>query len=97
MYLLFVVFGGAWNSLTTVTDNAVETQSVCAWYIERKRLVPKGEQQITIICLDTANRVRTRTFARYYTSCVIGNVLFNDALNTFYLLLYGVGHMVKDI
>ena len=23
------------------------------------------------------------------------NVLFNDALNTFYLRLYGVGHMVK--
>ena len=25
-----------------------------------------------------------------------GNALFNDALNTFYLWLYGVGHMVKD-
>ena len=25
-----------------------------------------------------------------------GNVLFNDALNTFYFRLYGVGHMVKD-
>ena len=25
-----------------------------------------------------------------------GNVLFNDALNTFYLRLYGVGDMVKD-
>ena len=25
-----------------------------------------------------------------------GNVLFNDARNTFYLRLYGVGHMVKD-
>ena len=25
-----------------------------------------------------------------------GNVLFNDALNTFYLRLHGVGHMVKD-
>ena len=25
-----------------------------------------------------------------------GNVLFNDALNTFYFLLYGVRHMVKD-
>ena len=25
-----------------------------------------------------------------------GIVLFNDALNTFYLRLYGVGHMVKD-
>ena len=24
------------------------------------------------------------------------NVLFNDALNTFYLQLYGVRHMVKD-
>ena len=24
------------------------------------------------------------------------NALFNDALNTFYLRLYGVGHMVKD-
>ena len=25
-----------------------------------------------------------------------GNVLFNDALNTFYSRLYGVRHMVKD-
>ena len=25
-----------------------------------------------------------------------GNVLFNNALNTFYLRLYGVGHMVKN-
>ena len=25
-----------------------------------------------------------------------GNVLFNDALNTFYLRLYGVGHMIND-
>ena len=24
-----------------------------------------------------------------------GNVLFNDALNTFYLWLYGIRHMVK--
>ena len=25
-----------------------------------------------------------------------GNALFNNALNTFYLWLYGIGHMVKD-
>ena len=25
-----------------------------------------------------------------------GNALFNDALNTFYLRLYDVGHMVQD-
>ena len=24
-----------------------------------------------------------------------GNALFNDAVNTFYLRLYGVGHMIK--
>ena len=30
------------------------------------------------------------------TSVKEGNVLFNDALNTFYLRLYGVKHMVKD-
>ena len=28
--------------------------------------------------------------------CKEGNVLFNDTLNTFYLRLYGVRHMVKD-
>ena len=26
----------------------------------------------------------------------IGNVIFKDTLNTFYLQLYGVSHMVKD-
>ena len=25
-----------------------------------------------------------------------GNALFNDALNIFYLRLYGIGHMVKE-
>ena len=25
-----------------------------------------------------------------------GNVLFNDAVNTFYLRLYGVGYIIKD-
>ena len=32
----------------------------------------------------------------FYTWLKEGNVLFNDALNTFYLRLYGVWHMVKD-
>ena len=25
-----------------------------------------------------------------------GNILFNDTLNTLYLRLYGIGHIVKD-
>ena len=32
----------------------------------------------------------------WYNGRKEGNVLFNDTLNTFYLRLYGVGHMVKD-
>ena len=35
----------------------------------------------------------------YFTDTTLrkeGNILFNDALNTFYLRLYGVRHMVKD-
>ena len=41
------------------------------------------------------------TAGEYYRAHIVegrkeGNVLFNNTLNTFYLLLYGVGHMVKD-
>ena len=48
--------------------------------------------------LSTVNNVRCRV-AVYRISSVSrkeGNVLFNDALNTFYLRLYGIRHMVKD-
>ena len=31
-----------------------------------------------------------------HVSVMEGNVLFNDALNTFYLRLYGIRNMVKD-
>ena len=36
------------------------------------------------------------TAGKTYLTRKEGNVLFNDALNTFYLRLYGVRHMVKD-
>ena len=36
-----------------------------------------------------------RTLRLAYAKRKGGNVLFNDALNTFYLWLYVVGHMVK--
>ena len=32
----------------------------------------------------------------FYLNRKEGNVLFNDALNIFYLWLYDIGHMVKD-
>ena len=36
------------------------------------------------------------TWLLLYSLWKEGNVLFNDELNTFYLRLYSVGHMVKD-
>ena len=42
------------------------------------------------------------TYSSYQLGCLSstrrkeGNVLFNDALNTFYLRLYGIRHMVKN-
>ena len=41
-------------------------------------------------------RLKKRTIIFKTESMKDGNVLFNDALNTFYLLLYGIGHMDKD-
>ena len=48
--------------------------------------------------------LRKRPFNSMFCFCFVlffnyereRNVLFNDALNTFYLRLYGVRHMVKD-
>ena len=42
--------------------------------------------------MDTPMKVICRNFKKTKE----GNILFNDALNTFYLQLYGVRHMVKD-
>ena len=46
----------------------------------------------------TLSRVRCQDIFSCETNWIRkeGNVLFNDTLNTFYLRLYGVGHMVKD-
>ena len=39
---------------------------------------------------------RAKLYLQYASKIRERNVLFNDALNTFYLRLYGVRHMVKD-
>ena len=55
------------------------------------------------ICLTPYNRRLSASLNNTFISLgvaeesghAVGNVIFNDALNTFYLRLYGVGHMVK--
>ena len=54
--------------------------------------ISKNEGKISIWTHPTVKlRIRLRFRVRKE-----GNVLFNDALNTFNLRLYGITHMVKD-
>ena len=47
---------------------------------------PSPQKRICFVFLLHRNSIETKE----------GNVLFNDAFKTFYLRLYGIGHMVKD-
>ena len=52
--------------------------------ISSKEIIPKGALMPLPHAVQWTRRGRKK-----------GNVLFNDAINTFYLRLYGVDHMVK--
>ena len=54
----------------------------CVVYLKKKNAKLLGVQRYGQNCIVISERER--------------NVLFNDALNTFYLRLYGVRHTVKD-
>ena len=67
-------------------------------------MLPDGDNQIKIkfcsvliMSLNTNKNKYTSNYGSHYPKSERErNVLFNDALNTFYLWLYGVRHMVKD-
>ena len=55
----------------------------------------------TYVCMYTCTHTQTHTHKHIYIMVINGrrkegNILFNDTLNTFYLWLYGIGHMVKN-
>ena len=72
--------------------------------------MPSLHRLLFLISIKGSFRCSIPQYSTYYdlcyTSCgalegtrnslMEGIVLFNDALNTFYLQLYGVKHMVKD-
>ena len=58
---------------------------------QQKQVTNKNNNLIT-----TTNRTTNYHFTTLNKRERERNVLFNDALNTFYLRLYGVRHMVKD-
>ena len=75
----------------TVVSNEEEEKNIC---INEFQIYFKSRLQSAIISKQT-----NPTTHREHSVSVVGmegNVLFNDALNTFYLWLYGVRYMVKD-
>ena len=90
------------------TSNSCRSSSICcSWVTSSLSWFLKGENynrslfidalsifvtgKISILCIGIAIEVAPCGPGRKE-----GNVLFNDALNTFYLRIYGVRHMVKD-
>ena len=56
-------------------------------------LTSSSRTKIIILFADILRRFYSRDVGTLRNE---GNVLFNDALNIFYLRLYGIRHMVKD-
>ena len=73
----------SWTSLTDtrLTTDQCDEKTLDTAELEEKPTHDTGSTCNSLLSLGTREE---------------GNVLFNDALNTFYLRLYGVGHMVKD-
>ena len=61
----------------------------------RTRITYKGMASLSGVFLSRRVTVTVHT-VHVCTGRKEEHVLFNDALNTFYLRLYGVGHVVKD-
>ena len=58
-------------------------------------------ESVTVVIKDNFSKCKWTATEMYPALAYIikereRNVLFNDALNTFYLRLYGIRHMVKD-
>ena len=60
------------------------------------KLATSKPQDIIIIIVHESSDISQSFYPRQKEGRKEGKVFFNDALNTLYLWLYGVGHTVKD-
>ena len=68
------------------------SNTICAELVKRK----KRKKKRSILVSFQNCFICALIFGHHYLRERERTVLFNDALNTFYLRLYGVRHMVKD-
>ena len=69
-------------------------------YLFRISICHSGVESFKIYTKYLLKEIDENNFVLYFSHYLRkegeGNVLFNDALNTFYLRLYSVAHMVMD-
>ena len=91
LYNLYTLIGGQGREFVVLGDKEVDYDPNFRLYLNTKLSNPKYGPNIfgksMVINYTVTLKVRPRGR---------GNVLFKYTLNTFYLLLYGIGHMVKD-
>ena len=88
------------------TDRITHTTSFVTPVVEHwleREMAQREQTDPTTLCQSQAAIDVVRAISIPVDECALSisdcrekNVLFNDALNTFYLRLYGVRHMVKD-
>ena len=59
-------------------------------------LCSSWQKILSKIGLQFSSKLKTESKGLFTENKKEGNVLVNDTLNTFYLRLYGIRHMVKD-
>ena len=78
-----------------ITINNLLTKLPCRCESSNYRVMIFNSNDKLFVILSFLKHMTVKT--KFYFKTEIGNVfLFNDALNTFYLRLYGITHMVKD-
>ena len=83
--------------LSLIVSKVKHFYLVCTCYaVYKKRLNPVQNIFQTRIVIVTKMRVSNLKNIFKFTILKEVNVLFNDALNTFYLWLFGIRHMVKN-
>ena len=71
-----------------------------SWLVNLQHQCGGSLQLLAVIFLETMSQMSWNTCLLFVCVCwreKEGNVLFNDALNTFYFRLYGTGHMMSQM
>ena len=70
--------------------------NVVTLFLQSHTLIHNLHMSIKKVYIFLPEYLSEKTTTKWCNGKKEGNVLFNDALHTFYLWLYGIEHMIKD-